>query len=339
MNDLVPVSDPAEWRSSDIASGEGWRYFLSESDIGALMKMADSAGEKTDGVISKLLQMNKADFFLGEFALRLSQMYDGLKNGLGIALIKGLPIADMTKFQTAAIYWGIGKHLGEARPNNPEGDMLGLITDLGKTQSDPTSRGYQTKEAMDYHCDQCDIVGLICIRPAMSGGVSKIASSIAMYNDLLDQYPTHAKVLASPFFWTKHGEHERAESPYYESPVFNFLDGKLCTSFGPKHILKGHDLPGTPPLTQLQKEAISNAERLADNIRFEMELEQGDMQFLNNYVALHTRSAFTDFEQADKKRLLWRLWLMNPELRTRTGYTKQWEKGVELGQHQARIAV
>ena len=112
--------------------------------------------------------------------------------------------------------------LGQRRLH--EGDLFGHITDLGKTQNDPNSRGYQTREAMDYHCDQSDIVGLLCIRSAKSGGVSRIASSVSMYNTLLGDNPELAEALAQPLYWTKHGEHAADEAPYYPSPVFNFFD-------------------------------------------------------------------------------------------------------------------
>ncbi|MEM7258930.1 MAG: TauD/TfdA family dioxygenase, partial [Pseudomonadota bacterium] len=237
----------------------------------------------------------------------------------------------MALLDVAIIYWSIGRALGSACRNNPEGDMFGHITDLGKTQDDPNSRGYQTREAMDYHCDQCDLVGLLCVRPAKQGGVSKLASSVAMYNALLAENPRFVQLLSAPFYWTKHGEHTPEELPYYQSPVFNFLNGKLCTSFGPKHIYKGHQLPGTPPLTQEQKQALQRAEEIADELHVEMELQAGDMQFVNNYVALHTRSAYIDYEEPARKRLLWRLWLMNDRLRSRTDYAKQWAKGVTAG--------
>ncbi|MGI9355655.1 MAG: TauD/TfdA family dioxygenase [Rhizobiaceae bacterium] len=339
MDNIVCFVDPAEWTGDNIVSGEGWKHILAPGEIGSLVNMAGRIEEKTGGDENGLLQLRTDDFDLGEFSPRLDMIYDGLKNGPGLALIRGLPVDRLTTFETAAIYWGIGRHLGEARPNNPQGDMLGHITDLGKTQSDPKSRGYQTREAMDYHCDQCDIVGLICIRTAKSGGVSKVASSVAMHNDLVREHPDMAQALSEPLCWTKHGEHSVEELPYYESPVFNALGGKLCTSFGPKHILKGHDLPGTPDLTDLHRQAIETAENIANRNRLEMELKPGDMQFLNNYVTLHTRSAFVDHDEPDRKRLLWRLWLMNPDLRERTGYTKQWEKGVVLGLGKPRIAV
>lgn len=190
---------------------------------------------------------------------------------------------------------------------------------------------------MDYHCDQCDIVGLLCIRSAKEGGVSKLTSSVAMYNTLLKENPRFVEVLSEPLCWTKHGEHAPDEAPFYQSPVFNFLGGKLCTSFGPKHIYKGHQLEDTPALTSEQQQALARAEAIADELHIEMALQPGDMQFVNNYVSLHTRSAYVDFDEPTHKRLLWRLWLMNDGLRSRTDYAKQWAKGVSLGSANAHI--
>lgn len=158
-----------------------------------------------------------------------------------------------------------------------------------------------------------------------------VASSVAMYNELLRRHPDYARALTEPLCWSKHGEHGKGEPPYYQSPVFNFFDGRLCISFGPKHIEKGHDLPDTPDLTDQQRAAIRAAEQIAHEQRYEMTLEPGDMQFVNNYVALHTRSEYEDHAEPDRKRLLWRLWLMNPDLRHRTAYSMQWQGGVKLG--------
>ena len=70
-----------------------------------------------------------------------------------------------------------------------------------------------------------------------------------------------------------------------------------------------------------------------------MTLEPGDMQFANNYVTLHTRSAYEDHDDPAKKRLLWRLWLMNPDLRERTAYAMQWQGGVKLGAGHTQIRI
>ncbi len=336
---MQPVDDPADWVGSDLASKKDWLFTLSDREISDLVDMARGVRPRLKEDADLLLDTTRSDFDLGVFGDTLDAVYATLKDGLGIALIRGLPIDDLDRIETATIYWGIGTHLGDATPNNPEGDLLGHITDLGKTQKDPNSRGYQTRELMDYHCDQCDLVGLLCLRTAKSGGVSMVASSVAMFNALLDRHPDYAAALTEPLYWTKHGEYGEGELPYYQSPVFNFFDGRICTSFGPKHIQKGHELPGTPALTDLQRAAIRTAEAIAHESRFEMVLEKGDMQFANNYVTLHTRSEYQDFDDPALKRLLWRLWLMNPNLRHRTAYSMQWQGGVKLGAGARRIRI
>jgi hypothetical protein len=35
----------------------------------------------------------------------------------------------------------------------------------------------------------------------------------------------------------------------------------------------------------------------------------GDLQFVNNYMLLHDRSGYEDFEEPDRKRHMLRLWL------------------------------
>ena len=334
---LQPVTDNAIWTGADLSDGKGWLFTLSQVEIADLKAMADAVRPQLKDDPNSLIFMDKTHFNLGAFGATLDAVYDTLKSGLGIALVRGLPIGDLDPLDAAIIYWGVGAHLGAATPNNPEGDLFGHITDLGKTQNDPNSRGYQTRELMDYHCDQCDIVGLLCIRTARSGGMSMVSSSVAMYNTLLETHPDYAAALTEPFTWTKHGEYAAGDLPYYQSPVFNFHDGRISTSFGPKHIEKGHALDGVPDLSDLQRQAIRTAEEIAHAQRYEMALEPGDMQFANNYVTLHTRSAYEDHEDPAKKRLLWRLWLMNPDLRQRTAYAMQWQGGVKLGAGHTQI--
>lgn len=339
MSKLKPVVDPADWRAADIADGRGWLFELSAAEVADLAAMARAVQSRRGDDPASLLQSTRDEYDLGRFAGTLSQVQAALQSGVGFALIRGLRQADMDLRQLATVYWGIGLHLGTAQPNNPAGDMLGHVTDLGKTQSDPHSRGYQTREAMDYHCDQCDVVGLFCVRAAASGGLSKLASSIAMYNTLLVRAPQLAEALAQPMYWTKHGEHGSDELPYYTSPVFNFFDGRLSTSFGPKHILKGHDLPDTPPLTDIQRQAIETAEEIAEELHLAMELQPADMQFVNNYTTLHTRTAYEDHSDSSQRRLLWRLWLTSDGLRARTDYARQWEKGVRAGSAMRRLVI
>jgi hypothetical protein len=334
-----PVIDPAGWQKDQLATDQSWTYLLSSAEIDALMAMARQVRPLIDSDPNGLLELDKAAFRLGAFEPTLRAIWHQLKDGLGVALIRGLPLAEMDPIDGAAVYWGIGRHLGEARSNNPEGDMLGHVTDLGKSQDDPNSRGYQTREAMDYHCDQCSVVGLMCVREPQSGGQSKIASAVSVYNELLRQSPRAVELLSQPLCWTKHGEVEAGQPSFYTSAVFNVLDDMLCTSFGPRHIVKGHALPGAPPLTDEQRQAIALAEAIAEQQHHAMQLKQGDIQLLNNYVALHTRTAYTDWQQPQRKRLLYRLWLSAPGIRPATDYVREWDAGIVLNKTKERIVL
>jgi hypothetical protein len=334
-----PVIDPAAWLPADLAADQGWMHHWDAAELQALQEMARTVRRRIGDNPAGLLALDKDAFDLGPCEPAVRKVFALLRDGPGLALLRGLPVREMDLLDVAIIYWGIGRHLGQARSNNPAGDMLGHVTDLGKTQADPTSRGYQTREAMDYHCDQASIVGLVCIREARSGGMSKLASSISVYNELLDRSPSSVQLLGKPLCWTKHGEVNLGEPGFYESAVFSVLDDMLCTSFGPKHIYKGHDLPDAPDLTLQQRSAIGLAEEIAEELHYEMELRQGDMQFLNNYVVLHTRTAYQDWPDPGRKRLLWRLWLSAPDLRPATAYVKQWDAGIVLDSTRERIVL
>lgn len=334
-----PVIDPADWTGADLAQREDWIYRLTDGEIGDLLSMAKAVRERIGDDPIGLLRTRREDFDLGAFDDSLTAIRRDLRDGLGVALIRGLPLDAMTPVDAAIVYWALGRHLGTAVSNNPDGDMIGHVIDLGGDYEAPTQRGYQTRASMDYHCDQCDIVGLLCIQTARSGGLSKVASSIAVYNELLRRRPELIDVLAQPYCWSKHAEVDSGEKGFYESPVFNFLDGNLCTSFGPKHMEKGHALPDAPEMTAPQEEAIRAAEEVCEELHFAMELRRGDIQFLNNSVALHTRTAFEDWPEPERKRRLWRLWLVAPDMRPPTPYIRQWRNGVHVEGTDERIVL
>ncbi len=49
-----------------------------------------------------------------------------------------------------------------------------------------------------------------------------------------------------------------------------------------------------------------------DRFRLDMDFRQGDIQFLNNHLVFHSRTGFVDYEEAERKRHLLRLWLDTP---------------------------
>ena len=333
----VAVADPADWTGAELEARSDWRFEATAAESAHLVDMARTAAARLGGDPNRLLAAARADLDLGPFAGRVEAMLAAVRAGPGIALYRGLPMDALSALEAATVYWAIGLHMGTAQSNNPEGDMIGHVLDAGREYGHPRHRGYQTAAEMDYHCDQTDAVALLCIRTARSGGTSKVASSVRLRNEALRRRPDLHAVLARPFCWTKHGETDPDEAPYFESPVFNFADGRLSTAFGPQHIMKGHLLQEAPDMTPRQREAIDLVSALAEEHRATMDFRRGDIQILNNYTCVHTRTAFEDWPEPERKRVLWRLWLAIPDLRAPTPYSTQWSRGVATSDTRPRI--
>ena len=313
-----------------MASSNDWIYPLDAAAIDDLKSMVKIVRRRIGNDPNGLLSLSRSDFDLGAAKSIMQSIDHDLRDGRGFALIRGLPLDELSLLDTAVIYWGLGTALGTATSNNPQGDMLGHVTDLGKDDAHPLQRGYQSRKTLDYHTDQAPVVALLCIQTAKRGGLSKIVSSIAAHNELLHRRPDLMEPLTQSFCWSMMGEIDPDAKPFYESPVFNFIDGYLSTSFGNRHIFKGHALPGAPSLTDVQHQALDFLEELCEELHLGMELHRGDVQWVNNMVVMHTRDEFEDWPEPERKRRLWRQWLSIPNNRPLTPFQEHWRQGLML---------
>ena len=88
----------------------------------------------------------------------------------------------------------------------PLGHVLGHVQDLGLDVADPNVRIYQTNERQTYHTDSCDIVGLLCLKTAQSGGLSALVSSTTIFNEMRRRRPDLLKLLFQPLATDRRGE-------------------------------------------------------------------------------------------------------------------------------------
>jgi hypothetical protein len=192
---------------------------------------------------------------------------------------------------------------------------------------------------MSFHADQSDLVSLLCLHTAMSGGTSVLASSVAVHNEMLRRRPDLVDELTKPFYWSRHAEVGPGQKHWYTSPIFAYADGYLSTVGGGKHVEKGHGLPDTPDLTARQREALAMFNDVAEELRMTMEFRPGDIQILNNHVILHTRTAYQDWPDSAHKRLLWRLWFNAPDIRPRSPFFEYWKDGIRTPETRDRIVL
>jgi hypothetical protein len=166
-----------------------------------------------------------------------------------------------------------------------------------------------------FHTDRTDAVGLLCVRQARAGGVSKICSTAAIHNAMVDRRPDLLEVLFRDVWRSRLGEETDAPESVYPLPILGLADGRLTSHFSLTYIEAAELVPDVPKLTIPQREAIDLLLALAEELSFEMTLEPGDLQLLNSHVTYHGRTAFEDDKSTGRDRLLLRLWLAMPNSR------------------------
>ncbi len=172
-----------------------------------------------------------------------------------------------------------------------------------------------TPGQLRFHTDRCDVVGLLCVRQAAEGGVSKLASSATVYNEILRRRPDLHALLCRPIPRSRFGEEAGGEHVVYDLPIFGVRDGKLTSHFSLTYIENAQLRPNVRRLTDGEHEAIRMLMDVAGEHCFEMRFAPGDIQLLNNHVVYHGRTAFKDDADSGQDRMLMRLWLSVPNSR------------------------
>jgi hypothetical protein len=302
------------WYGPELAKHEDWIEWLSEAEI---KELKAGVFEDTKRLAEELTSLTAGDVTLRTLGPRLREMLDEVLNGRGFVLIKGLPVESWTRREAAVAFLIIGAQLGALRMQNAAGHLLGHVKDLGKSSDDPNTRIYQTRERQTFHTDSCDVVGLMCLQTAKSGGLSSLVSSTTIFNEIRRQRPDLLQVLMQPIETDRRGETPEGSKPYFNIPVFNYHAGLVSAIYQRQYIESARRFPEVPPLTPLQIEALDLVDELANDPKLHllMKLEPGDIQLVHNHTILHDRTAFEDFPEPERKRHLLRLWLAPPNAR------------------------
>jgi len=205
--------------------------------------------------------------------------------------------------------------LGLCVSQNCRGDLVGHVIDRSDEIPDP--RRYEAGGEFRMHIDPIDIVGLMCIRRARQGGESRIASALAVHNTLLAERPDLLEVFYDGFYLFR-PHPDRGDTPPLTAGKVPFFaadrDGGFATYFLPDPVIQAVER-GHTALSGAEREALEYAEAVATRpeLVLSMDLAPGDIQFLNNRRILHSRAAYEDYPEKERRRLMLRIWLMNPQ--------------------------
>jgi hypothetical protein len=302
----APIAGDAAWRGDDMRNHpERWSFALAPAEIAELdaaQKVAAASGKK-------LRHMTAADFPLPSLSARIAQWRREIRRGRGFVLIKGVPVERWTEKEAETFFWCLGHHFGIPGAQNPEGDLLGHVRDQRTGQD---VRYYRTNKELAVHTDAADFVGLLCLQKARSGGLSRIASSVAVFNELLRVKPQLVPLLFKSLYFDTKGEGGVRAFPI---PPCRYSNGELRTFWQSDYYRTVNRHEHVPPMSAELKDLLDTYDGIANSAAFhlDMDLQPGDVQLISNHTILHARTAFEDWPEPEKRRHLLRLWISIPE--------------------------
>ncbi|MDG2480667.1 MAG: TauD/TfdA family dioxygenase [Alphaproteobacteria bacterium] len=326
MEQQQSMGGRAAWTGDDLRADEaGWRLPLSEAakdEIDKALAFAETRG-------CAWHEVDAGCFPLSGFAADLAAAADELEYGRGVIQFKGLPVERYSKDQLKTIFYGIASHLGQPVYQSASGELLGEIRDEGAevgklrgqlTNADGTaflsSRArVQSPQPLRWHTDRTDVVGLLAVGMAAEGGASRLCSAVAIHDAMIARRPDLAELLYHTIHRSRLGEEVDGAGETYPLPVFTVTDGRFASHYSRTYVEAGQTLAQTPQMTSQQWEALDLLASLGDELGYEMDLEPGDMQFLNNHVVYHARGDFKDDPATGQVRNLFRIWLSMPNSR------------------------
>lgn len=299
-----PVDHVAGWRGADL-DPEQWSFALTDGEI-------DELGTLTDRLSAAGMAMGDVDGDVVDLPVlgsRIAGWRATLTDGLGVVRLRGIPVRDWGEAKTSMAYWCLGHAIGVPGPQNPMGELLGHVIDYGEADQ-PLVRLYRTPADIRFHCDSADVVGLLALRTAREGGESRIASSTTIYNEIVRRRPDLVAELFEDFQFDRRNEEGPGEPPVFAlSPAA--WDGEMLRIFWHSDYARSASRHDGVEISARRQAVIDLFDEIGaeSDIRLDMVLEEGDIQFISNHTVVHSRAAYVDHDDPAERRHLLRLWL------------------------------
>ena len=304
--ELRPLEHPAAWTTGEINSPDDIAVDLTRGQ----WEVIDAAVHHSMREAPRDEDVTPATFPLDGLGDAVGAWKREIHRGRGIVLLRGLPVERYDTAGQKRIALGLGCHFGRPVSQSAMGDLVGEVMDVGG--KDRRERAYRNSRELRLHTDRCDHIGMLCIRPALSGGISGYASALTVHNIILDERPDLLRHLYRGFHHHRFGGQGPGEPPVTAEriPVFSVADGVPNVIW-----IRGYiDLAveeGHVDLGEGELEALDYMDSVCNRpeVRLDFRLETGDFALTNNCLLLHTRTAFEDAREGREGRYLLRLWL------------------------------
>ncbi|MFM9972180.1 MAG: TauD/TfdA family dioxygenase [Burkholderiales bacterium] len=297
------IDHPAAWKSIDAGSKHAFERQLSTEQLAGF----DSLLAKTASLSPHQVTRKNFDHpAINALGVELKQE---IMEGRGLVLLSGITRERYSDEQMERIYFGLGTHLGIAAEQSAEGDKLGYVRE---EENDSVSRGYRSSAELHMHTDSYEMVGLMCVQKAVSGGFSGIVSTLAIHNEIFKTRPHLLEPLYRGFFYAI-PEVRFSAKPITDGmiPVFCNVQGKVSCNYASSFMREAAKQMQVP-LPEGLDEGLNYFDEIASREDFALRfmLEPGEILLWHNFLYLHSRTEFKN--SPTQKRLLLRLWMDVP---------------------------
>ena len=324
MPDVSPLREKSPerllWRGDNLPVSAG-RLLLPA----AVEKELDRIVAALDRDPLPLLLLRPEDFMLDASRAFMCEVKRSLDDGPGFAVVDRLPVDRWSPSGARAVWWLLASLVARPVAQKLDGTSIYDVCDLGR----PPGNGVRpdvTNAEQNFHTDNSynhvppHYVGLMCLRTAMEGGVSGIVSFAAAHEEMRRKHPDLLPRLYQPFYFDRQREHAPGDVMTTYHPMFEREENRLIARLSHFQVKNGHKLAGVEldpeGAAALDAfEAILNAPGMAARFHF----EAGQMQLIDNRALGHKRTAFRDWPEPERKRLLVRLWLRDQGSRAYNG--------------------
>lgn len=298
-----PVEGRAAWMGCDLAGSNEWRECLLPSHVTELRRAVNTALAAR----RPTQELAATDFPLPTLQASIDRWRIELADGRGFVLVSGFPVDTWSREESEVAFWGLGLHLGVPGAQNEAGDLLGHVTDLSAEREHADERLYRTNQAIRFHCDAADVVGLLCLNTSAHGGASRLVSSVTVFNHLFTTRPELARRLFEPLLLD--ARRPAGAATQYTPVQPCTFDGTHLRTFMHVDYFSSVERHSGITLDPVVRELLKEWEAFAEQpgVHLDMQLSPGDVQLVSNHTVVHARTSYVD--DPSSPRHLLRLWL------------------------------
>ena len=316
------VKGPAAWTGRELSSDDFRVGIAPDCREEIRRTLADLKAHPLPTVL-----LTPQEYPMPACAAMMAEVRRMLDDGPGFALLDRIAVEEMSVEEATSIYWLLSAMIARPVAQKLDGTMIYDVRDTGQTATPGSGiRRDKTNSELTYHIDNSynhsppEYVGLLCVRPAKRGALSRVVSFATVHNEILRRSRNLQPRFYRPYPFDRQREYLAGEDPIFSAPIFEYDGSQLRARLSLHQIHGGYTLAG-----KAMDEATAASLELLETIfedealAVEFELKPGWIQYVNNRAVGHSRTSFEDFPELERKRHLIRLWLRDAGRRAYQG--------------------